>query len=552
MKTQTASRRKAAATPPAKPRRIQQGRRDWNLIQSGRTYSPDEVAAALRMAETGEPGQLHAFYDEMRARDPHLGSEVEKAEEAISNARFDLLAFPPRLRTREQQRSGEGAIAADVAEWCDEQLRDPAVRLDRAVEALLTAEWKGLAAIEVTVEPDGKRERLVGLEPVPSQRFRWNLSGVPDLLVQLTDQLDSAVPVSTFPVGGLIVAHGDENIPSVARRGAFRSLLGLVTLKMYGPGWWSKFVELFGSPVRIGKFPAGNNETAEILRDALENMGHSGWGLIPENALIEIIEASKNGTVDVHERALDWADRAASKRIRGATQTTDIQQGAGSKASAGVHSEVVMTKDEGRAARIGGILRTQLLQPMVSRSWGEAVAAKYTPVLAFHVRPVPTMGEFADAAEKLVNAGFGPAIPLSIVNEMGYFPVPGPGEPTLGAKPTPAPIVTPPDPEDVPGEKPDPEDTMEPVEASLHRRKASAQETLDRKAQRLANGSGEELTAPYRTLINAAVEEGISLNQLLSRVLHQITLPVEAPHLSDMLAAVQLEAIARGIQGARK
>lgn len=536
---------------------------DRRQLPSAIEIKPSDVAWWLRMADEGELEYLQAFYDEMRARDAHLDAETSRAEWMIAGSRIDILPFPPEFRARNRQNlTGEAARATDISSGVADVLLDPRVKLDRAVVHLMSAFWRGIAALQVVTEPDGKSERIVALEPLPAQRFRYAPNST-TLLVQRSGEREDVMPVSAFPPGQLIVFIPEWYIPSPAKRGAFRRILPFFAVRFFGVNWWSRFVELFGTPLRVGRYPKGDPTTKKNLQDGLKDAGSSGYAVIPKEADVELAAVTHGTGATPHERILDWTSREISKLILGATQTTDVQKGAGSHASAETHMKVVEEKAQARARMIASTLREQLVFPLVARIYGDKLAQRYTPEIAFRPDREVDLLSFSQAVKTLRDAGAGPVMPLSIVNEIGGIPVPEEGEPTFGLPQAPpdvggskAPGHMPP-PE--PAEEDDPEEDGGPAQASASRRwrgrpKAPASDLDQLEAWALSQSAraGAELIAPIRDIIDQAEREGLSLAQLYARVLHRTTLPPESPKLLDLLAAVQLEAVMRGFTAERR
>jgi len=528
---------------------VQDDYKDRYLVMTGTKVTLNDVVSYLQQAEQGETRYWFAFCDEMRARDAFLDAELSKAETMVAGARVDVLIVPACYRSRSKERTGEAARAAEVASYVQDVLLAPAVQLDRAVSALMDGFWKGLGALQVVVEPVASGERIVSLDSVPAQRFRWAYDST-ELLVQTGKDWGALTPVEELE-DALVVFTPEAHIPSPARRGALRRLVPFFGIRTNGPGWWSRDVELFGIPMMLGEHPPGDEKTAGYLKNLLANLGARGWAVGPTGTKVTPLDTPNRGSgQSPHEAILDWTARQISVEVLGATQTTDVQAGAGSKASASVHQDVVIGKAAARARRVAACLREQLVFPLVERRFGKDVALRHTPELAIQVEQKPAIGEWGQAMKVLVEAGFGASIPRSLVNELGYAPEPEEGEPTL-EKPVVA--VAPPGP--VMGEDPEEPEDEEPTETEAHRASrqaagASQPEAelvrLETWAAKQATGAGEELLAPYRELIDQAEKDGATLQQLYSRIIQRAGVPPEAPHLLDLLAAVQCEAVMRG------
>lgn len=547
---------------------------DRTTVRSGEKILPEQLVQWLRDGESGETGKLHAFYDEMRARCPDVEVETGKAESRLAGGRLQFLPWPESLRSRSKEKpTGDAALANEVATYCKDVVLAPDVRSDKAVTSLAQGFWKGIGAVAPRIVPDPidpRREKIVELKPIPSQRFRWDTQSS-RLLLQIGENYDDVVDADALvATGELILLRTEDHVPSPARRGLFRRLLSLAIGLMYGPGWWARFVELNGIPIRVGYHPRGDEAARANLIEGLRSMGAEAFAALPEGAKLEILDAvARSGSSDVHQVYAEFAARTIAKLVNGSSQSTDIQQGSGSKSSASVHEDVADNRHRDRAREVCAVLRSQLVMGLVARRFGWDVAQKHTPEVVLDVDGRPDLLELATAMKTFKEAGAGKAIPLSMVNDRTGIPVPEGDEPTLADTP---PALAPGGPGVFPGkaaEEPDEDEGTKPpapgkpagkrppaTEEELAARKAgrsTAEElaALERFSDQQAALFGYELIEPVRKIVAEAEAEGWTLEETFTAAMSRMNLPPDSPRLIDALAAVQLEAVMRGITSER-
>lgn len=114
-----------------------------------------------------------------------------------------------------------------------------------------------------------------------------------------------------------------------------------VAFKKGGIKFWVTFAEKYGMPFMIGKKPrSAKKEETEELADQLENMIQDAVGVIPDDASVQIIEASgKASSADVYERLANFMNASISKAVLGQTLTTEIGK-SGSYAASQTHDQV--------------------------------------------------------------------------------------------------------------------------------------------------------------------------------------------------------------------
>ena len=112
------------------------------------------------------------------------------------------------------------------------------------------------------------------------------------------------------------------------------------------------------------------SRTSERLLQAVANIGTDAAAIIPESMLIEFTEARQTGSVELYQSFCQYLDAQVSKAVLGQTLTTEIPQGAGSRAAAEVHDTVrrdIMSAD---ARRLAATLNRDLVKPIVDLNLG--------------------------------------------------------------------------------------------------------------------------------------------------------------------------------------
>jgi phage gp29-like protein len=131
------------------------------------------------------------------------------------------------------------------------------------------------------------------------------------------------------------------------------------------------FAEIFGQPLRLGKYGAGATDAGkQSLLRAVANIGTDAAAIIPDSMLIEFTEARQTGSAELYERFCEYLDRQVSKAVLGQTLTTDLLRGAGSRAAAQVHDEVRRDILAADARRLGETLTRDLVRPIVDLNAG--------------------------------------------------------------------------------------------------------------------------------------------------------------------------------------
>nr|WP_255358752.1 DUF935 family protein [Snodgrassella sp. CFCC 13594] len=128
-----------------------------------------------------------------------------------------------------------------------------------------------------------------------------------------------------------------------ARNGLFRTLAWLYMFKHYSSSDFAEFLELYGMPIRIGKYGAGATEKDKTtLLRAVAEIGHNAAGIMPDGMEIEIIQAASgtSSTNNPFMTMIDWCEKSAARLILGQTLTSGADGKSSTNALGQVHNEV--------------------------------------------------------------------------------------------------------------------------------------------------------------------------------------------------------------------
>lgn len=510
-------------------------RADTSILSAWMRPTPLDLQGARASAQNGDPQRWFALANET-LRDAHVRAEIAKASEYVGGARL-AIQEPEVYRGFKARDTPEAKRANAIAAAVRSELMSPRVNLRASLIRMQRALM--LHGVSVTIVrrtpgagPEG-RERLDALLQVPGQRLGWDWDRGGEMVLRRTalETIDRALLVRDLG-DEVIVIVADEDIPDPTLRGM---TLGLVTWWLVRDSalrWWVRYAEKFGIPMVWASHPSGNDQAKGKLRALLSGMGPDGFAVVENGTeLKELNGGARSASFQTPQEVLfGAAGREISKLVMGHTQTADVQAGTGSKASAVVGDDVSLRLTETRCAILAAAIREQLVRPYVLKNFGEEAAAKYTPDVFFDLEEREDLAVVAEAVDKLADRM---DIAESDVRERTGFRQPQDGEPVLEKKaPPPA----------LPGQR----GQQPPTGMSRSRGVAGELSSLEAWALARANGTGEELLAPLQDLIDQAERDGATLGQLLARVIQRSGIAPDAPHLMDVLAAVQLEATMRG------
>ena len=226
---------------------------------------------------------------------------------------------------------GDSPADKAAAEHLAEQLQ--AMPFDRITVKMLAGVFYGYAVGECMwrIGEDGK----VWLDDVKvrkQRRFRFGQDGELRLLTRDRPQGEAMPPAKfwTFATGA---DHDDDPYGL----GLAHWLYWPAFFKRHGVKFWLIFLEKFGGPTAVGKYPAGAQPSdIDKLLEAVQAIQLDSGIVIPDGMMVELLEATRSGSasyMDMYEAM----NAAISKVVLSQTMTTDDGS---SHSQATVHMDV--------------------------------------------------------------------------------------------------------------------------------------------------------------------------------------------------------------------
>jgi phage gp29-like protein len=262
-----------------------------------------------------------SIYDQIE-RDCHAYAVLSKRKLAVASKEWEVL---PASRSRIDRK------AADLVKT---QLKN--MSFDRVTVQFLDAILKGFSVGEVMWQTDGSEIVAARVDPKTQRRFWMGIDGKPRLLT-----ITNVWPGEELPERKIVVhRHGAKNDEQPYGLGLGYGLFWPTFFKRQDITFWLRFVDKFADPTTIGKYPPGTGtQDQDDLMAALRAIGTDGRIIVPNNVLVELLEASRSSSIDSYEKLARYMDEQISEMVLGETLTTNLR-GGGSLAAASVHDQV--------------------------------------------------------------------------------------------------------------------------------------------------------------------------------------------------------------------
>ncbi|HZZ04630.1 DUF935 domain-containing protein [Paraburkholderia sp.] len=352
-----------------------------------RGLTPKKLHAILQAAEYGDLMAQSDLFLDMEEKDAHLFAEMSKRKRA-------LLTLDWRIVAPNNPSEEEKSWAAQLQEWFSDLPDFDDVLLDT-----MDAIGHGFSAQEIEWQQLGKVWLPKKLTHRPQRWFRTPLYDGND--IRLRDNSVDGQPL--WPFGWLVHKHRAKS-GYVTRAGLHRVLAWPYLFKTYSVADLAEFLEIYGLPLRVGKYPAGatKEEKATLLR-AVAEIGHNAAGIIPEGMLIDFQTAAQ-GTEEPFDAMITWCEKSQSKAILGGTLTSQADGKTSTNALGNTHNEVRHDLLKSDARQVEKALTAQLCYALSALNLG-AIDPRRVPRFEFDTRESEDLALYANALPKLVASG---------------------------------------------------------------------------------------------------------------------------------------------------
>jgi phage gp29-like protein len=372
--------------------------------------TPSKLKNILESAESGDIQAQHDLYRDIE-EDSAIGSAMSTRKNAILTLEYTI--EPPRNPTPAEEQLTTAA---------DDLIRG-IPGFNKVLLDMMDAVGHGFSPLEVTWELVDGRQLPVQFTHRPQSWFKWDKDD--NLLLKTpTNEQGEAL----WPLGWVVHIHKMRSVQA-AREGLFRLLAWMYMFKHYSSADFAEFLELYGIPIRIGKYEAGTSEKDKrTLLRALAQIGHNAAGIMPKDMEVEIINAtasSGNNGNNPFIQMIDWCEKSISKLILGQTLTSGADGKASTNALGQIHNEVRRDLMIADAKRLEETITQQIILPYLQINFPN-VDPRRIPSFAFDVQEPGDLTQLADALPKLV--GVGMQIPEPWARKRLGIPDPQPGE----------------------------------------------------------------------------------------------------------------------------
>lgn len=312
--------------------------------------TPEKLATTFREADGGDVYRQMELFEEMEEKDTHLFSILQTRKLAVSGLDFEVEPFSQDKKD------------VEIAEFVSAVINDLPDFEDNLFD-ILDAIGKGYSGLEIYWDVKGGKNVVRHLEWVHPKKFTWLNAMVPKLV---TDEFQMGIDLPAFK----FIFHRHKTKSGYAtRQGLLRLCAWMYLFKNYDIKDWVAFAEVYGMPLRLGKYdPGATREDKEALIQAVRSLGSDAAGIISKSTEIEFVEAVKNSGEDVYHVFANFCDAQMSKAVLGHSASADSTPGKlGNEKQA---MEVRQDLKQADCEMVSKTWRRDFIRPLVGYNFG--------------------------------------------------------------------------------------------------------------------------------------------------------------------------------------
>lgn len=352
-----------------------------------RGLTPSKLANIMDRAEQGDITAQYELYEDMEEKDGHIMAEMGKRRRAVLGLEYSIV--PPKNPSKKEK--DDAARVSDILEGLDD-FEDVLFDITDGIgKGFCCLEYEGWDRVNGAMLPRSIQHR-------PQSWFQIQRG--------FKQQINLRGPAGGTPLqpfGWMVHTHKAKS-GYLERSALFRVLLWPYLFKNYSVGDLAEFLEIYGIPLRLGKYPSGATEKEKLtLMRALSQIGHNAAGIIPQGMEIDFQNAAQ-GDPAAFKLMIEWCEKTQSKAILGGTLTSQADGASSTNALGNVHNEVRKELTVSDAKQISKTLSRDLIYPIALLN-GLTTDWTRSPRFKLDTSEPEDMESFAKSVPVLVDLG---------------------------------------------------------------------------------------------------------------------------------------------------
>jgi phage gp29-like protein len=359
------------------------------------TLTVSRIHAILETARQGDLSDLFTLYRDVLLTHSHIQAEFAKRKLALLGDEVSLQPEDPESPDDVSAVETLSPIVLKAKGWGD-----------AAMHLMDSVLWP-VAVVEKIFAPGegGLRYILSELRIVPHQLLDFRKG---DLRIFDVDESSGRALLTSQPLDPdrYIVHRGHSLSTADNHGGPMRAILFWFLFSSLSRDWWSRFLDRLGAPFMVGKYPVGDDDARNVLRQAISSSVRTFGIAVTEGTELDLIQAG-TAAGDNYDKFVTLCNREISKLILGQTLSAEAQSTGLGSGVAVSHEAVRRDIRQFDATRLGETIRLQLLDQLMQINGLRGRA----PVVAFSEDSGPEAAATSETIQRLHLADY------QVVNE---------------------------------------------------------------------------------------------------------------------------------------
>jgi phage gp29-like protein len=313
--------------------------------------TPARLGRLIRDADTGDSSAYLILAEEMEEREPHYASVLNTRKLGVSGSM--------RVVTSPDDSADAKAITEDV------ELLVGRPEFEGLVLDLMDGVAKGFACVEIMWSRDVNRWEPTGYEFRPQRHFVFDRDTLSVPRLRSLEAPTEGVPLDPYKW----LCHMPKIRSGIPlRTGLARTVAVTYAAKRWTVADWMSFLDIYGVPIRIGRYPSAMADKKRLLLRAVQSLGADAAAVIPEEMSVEILESKASGAGStLFQQSAEYWDKQTSKVVLGQTMTSDDGS---SLAQSKTHERVRFDIRAADARAVAATINRDLIKPYVDLNYG--------------------------------------------------------------------------------------------------------------------------------------------------------------------------------------
>ncbi len=400
---------------------------EWTTFLGAHADGAHQQILRSESASSRPHSSIYDLFNEMEDKDGHLFAVLQTRKTGVLS------------RDRRIVPASDDPHDVRLAEFVESVL-GKTVGFDCALYNLLDAMAKGFAVLEIIWDVDEEGTVMVReLKSRAQSRFVFGAEGELRLLdppgalreQYLRSNMNNhwnAASSATITLRGVpvpehkfIVYSFNQQHDNPYGKGLCSRAYWYYWFKKNNLKFWAIFNEKFGSPTVVAKYRPGiSEEEHNKLLDIIDSLQTDTGVTVPENIMIDFLEAHRSGNVNSYKDLADWCNDEISKIVLGQTLTASEGRRSGSLALGKIHQIVRFEYIEADARAVMDTINSTIIPWIIYYNFGEV--KRPLPEFVIDTTPEEELDRQIEIDRQLISLGV--SLPLRYFYKRYKRPVP--------------------------------------------------------------------------------------------------------------------------------